>query len=71
MRSNKVRNNELISNNDVQVTYGLSYYEAKKVIRRVKLKLVKSGFDYYDNCRVGKVPHSWIREDLGLSELED
>lgn len=51
--------------------YGLSYYEAKKLIRRVKLKLVKLNHDYYDNCRVGKVPHSWIRKDLGLSELED
>ena len=64
----KSNNREMVTNKDLQIIYGFSYHEAKKIIHRTKLKLVKHGRDYYANKRVGKVPHKWVREDLGLEE---
>lgn len=46
---------------------GYSNYSACKIIREAKKLLVKEGFDYYKNPRVGKVPADTVEKVLGIS----
>lgn len=62
------KDKEMVCNKDLQVIYGFSYHEAKTLIARTKIKLVKEGCSFFDNKRLGKVPHAWIRKDLGLDK---
>lgn len=45
---------------------GYSTYLASKIIRETKQLLVKQGFSYYSNRRVGKVPAAAVEKIIGL-----
>lgn len=57
---------KLIAKKDL-VAIGYSEHSAGKIIRESKNLLVKQGFSYYDNRRIGKVPAAAIEKIIGLS----
>ncbi|CAC9765417.1 hypothetical protein IE044AEMC_01810 [Enterococcus faecalis] len=57
---------KLISKKDL-IAIGYSDYSASQIIRKSKQLLVKQGFPYYRNRRVGKVPASTVEKVIGLS----
>lgn len=56
----------LLDKHDIVRLFELSEYQAKMTIRNVKLALVKKGYNYYSNPKVGKVPAHAITTYLGL-----
>lgn len=57
---------KLISKKEL-IDVGYSAYSASKIIREAKELLVKEGFIYYKNRRVGKVPTTTVEKILGIS----
>lgn len=55
----------LISKLDL-IHLGYSEYLASKIIRETKQLLVKQGFSYYNNRRIGKVPAAAVEKIIGL-----
>lgn len=49
------------------IELGYSTYLASKIIRETKQLLVKQGFSYYNNRRVGKVPAAAVEKIIGLA----
>jgi len=45
---------------------GYGEYEAKRIVREAKEELVKRGFDFYNNPKLGRVPAFVVEEMLGF-----
>lgn len=56
----------LISKLDL-IHLGYSDYLASKIIRETKRLLVKQGFSYYNNRRIGKVPAAAVEKIIGMA----
>lgn len=59
---------QLVSKKDL-MNVGYSNYHASKIIREAKILLVKKGFTYYQNRRLGVVPNFAIEELIGIDPL--
>ncbi|EMC22495.1 DUF3173 family protein [Streptococcus caviae] len=64
---------DIVDKNDLMTLTGYSQSQCKKLIREAKANLVASGFSWYDNKRVGRVPLKTIEDILGfrLSQKND
>ena len=62
---------KIISKKGIMVLYGLSDYQASKIIRQAKVILVANGYEYYNNRRVGRVPHDVVKQLLALDEQKE
>lgn len=51
------------------IQLGYSEYMAKKIITKAKKLLIKEGFDYYKNRKIGKVPTQTIEKIIGTKLL--
>ncbi|ODJ55090.1 hypothetical protein BFR38_09635 [Brochothrix thermosphacta] len=49
------------------IKQGYGKCSAESIIKQAKAKMVKDGFDYYDNKRLGRVPVTAIEDILGIS----
>lgn len=58
---------EIVNKYDIVDIYGITKYQAEKLIRRIKKELASEGFAYYENKRLGNVPHEAVRKHLGLN----
>lgn len=57
---------ELVTKEDIMRLTGYSKSQAQSLIRKAKADLVQSGFDWYRNKRVGRVPLKSIEHILGF-----
>ena len=64
---------DIVDKNDLMALTGYSQSQCKTLIREAKANLVASGFSWYDNKRVGRVPLKTIEDILGfrLSQKND
>lgn len=64
---------DIVDKNDLMTLTGYSQSQCKKLIREAKANLVASGFSWYDNKRVGRVPLKTIEDILcfRLSQKND
>lgn len=64
---------DIVDKNDLMTLTGYSQSQCKKLIREAKANLVASGFSWYDNKRIGRVPLKTIEDILGfrLSQKND
>ena len=57
---------KIVNKKDIINLYDLSDYQATRVIALAKHILVKNGFEYYDNRRIGNVPHAIVKRILAI-----
>lgn len=57
---------KLITKKDL-VAIGYSEHSAGKIIRETKQLLVKQGFSYYNNRRIGKVSAATVEKVIALA----
>jgi len=50
---------------------GFGEYQAKTIIREAKQKLVKQGFEYYANPKLGRVPAWMVEEILAFNPYDE
>lgn len=61
----------LISKSEL-MALGYSKYTSQQLIRQAKYIMVKNGYPFYNNKRLGRVPKDIIESILGCTlELED
>ena len=58
-----------VDKKDIMELTGLPKTQATTLIRKAKRKLVKDGFDWYENKRVARVPVQTVESILGFNLL--
>lgn len=56
---------QTVNKNDVMQMTGLPKTQAQNLIKQAKLQMVKNGFQWYANKRVGQVPIKAVEQILG------
>lgn len=64
-------NQKIINKKGIIELYGLSEYQAGKIIRQAKLILISKGYEYYNNRRVGRVPHEIVKQILAVTKIDE
>lgn len=57
---------KFVDKNDLMQLTGYTQSQCQKLIREAKLILIKDGYSWYDNKRVGRVPLKTIEDILGF-----
>lgn len=57
---------EMINARGIMENYGFSEYQSKQLIRKSKVLLIQLGYEYYNNRRVGRVPHDIVKKIIGI-----
>ena len=55
---------------DDLIAIGYKPYQAISLIRQAKAIMVKKGYPYYNNKRLGRIPREVVEEILGVSLVE-
>ena len=58
-------NSSVVNKNDL-VALGFKVGTATSIIRQAKYLMINKGFTFYENKRLGAVPHSAVEEILGI-----
>jgi len=59
-----------VTKNELMGLEGYTENVAKNIIKMAKAKLVESGFEFYNNSKLGRVPITIVEEILGFEFCE-